>query len=147
MQPWYRQFWPWFLIVLPGVAVVATLYTVVLANRHADDLVIDDYYREGLAINRELARRQAAKSLGLTATLQVENRQLDIELQGSVTAAQLRLSLSHAMESDRDFVLPVRQVGSGSYRVTLPQPISGRWHWTLDEGITSTWRLDGDHFF
>lgn len=147
MEPWYRQFWPWFLIVLPGVAVVATLYTVLLANRHADDLVIDDYYREGLAINRELARREAAKSLGLSATLQVKNRQLDIALRGSITADQLRLSLSHAMESDRDFVLPVRQVGSGRYRVTLPQPISGRWHWTLDEGITSTWRLDGDHFF
>lgn len=147
MEPWYRQFWPWFLIVLPGVAVVATLYTVLLANRHADDLVIDDYYREGLAINRELARREAAKSLGLSATLEVKNRQLDIALRGSITAAQLRLSLSHAMESDRDFVLPVRQVGSGRYRVTLPQPISGRWHWMLDEGITSTWRLDGDHFF
>ena len=43
MLPWYKQFWPWFLILLPGTAVVATLYTVVIANQYADDLVVDDY--------------------------------------------------------------------------------------------------------
>ena len=33
--PWYRQFWPWFLIVLPGSVVVAALTTVYIANKGA----------------------------------------------------------------------------------------------------------------
>ena len=97
MLPWYKQFWPWFLILLPGTAVVATLYTVVIANQYADDLVVDDYYNEGLAINRQLERQNQAKALGLIAKLNSQERQLDIEINGPIEAPQLRLLLSHAM--------------------------------------------------
>lgn len=147
MRPWYKQFWPWFLIVLPGTAVVATLYTVIIANQYADDLVIDDYYKEGLAINQQLERQNRATSLELTAKLSHTQRQLDIRIEGRIEAPQLRLLLSHAMESDRDFAVPVQRVGQGRYRVLLPQILKGRWHWTLDEGVSSDWRLDGDHLF
>lgn len=30
-QAWYRQFWPWFLIALPGTTVVACMFTIWLA--------------------------------------------------------------------------------------------------------------------
>ena len=147
MLPWYKQFWPWFLILLPGTAVVATLYTVVIANQYADDLVVDDYYKEGLAINRQLERQNQAKALGLIAKLNSQERQLDIEIKGPIEAPQLRLLLSHAMESDRDFAVPVQKIAPGQYRVFLPQALKGRWHWTLDEGVRSEWRIDGDHLF
>lgn len=147
MLPWYRQFWPWFLILLPGTAVVASLYTLIIANQYADDLVVDDYYKEGLAINRQLKRQNEARVLELKATFTSQQRQLDIQLEGPIEASQLRLLLSHAMESDQDFAVPVQQMGRGHYRVLLPQVLKGRWHWTLDEGVSSHWRLDGDHFF
>ena len=147
MLPWYRQFWPWFLILLPGTAVVASLYTLIIANQYADDLVVDDYYKEGLAINRQLKRQNEARVLQLKATFTSQQRQLDIQLEGPIEASQLRLLLSHAMESDQDFAVPVQQIGRGHYRVLLPQVLKGRWHWTLDEGVSSHWRLDGDHFF
>ncbi len=147
MLPWYRQFWPWFLILLPGTAVVASLYTLIIANQYADDLVVDDYYKEGLAINRQLKRQNEARMLELKATFTSQQRQLDIQLEGPIEASQLRLLLSHAMESDQDFAVPVQQIGRGHYRVLLPQVLKGRWHWTLDEGVSSHWRLDGDHFF
>ena len=147
MLTWYRQFWPWFLILLPGTAVVASLYTLIIANQYADDLVVDDYYKEGLAINRQLKRQNEARVLELKATFTSQQRQLDIQLEGPIEASQLRLLLSHAMESDQDFAVPVQQIGRGHYRVLLPQVLKGRWHWTLDEGVSSHWRLDGDHFF
>lgn len=147
MLPWYRQFWPWFLILLPGTAVVASLYTLIIANQYADDLVVDDYYKEGLAINRQLKRQNEARVLELKATFTSQQRQLDIQLEGPIEASQLRLLLSHAMESDQDFAVPVQQIGRGHYRVLLPQVLKGRWHWTLDEGVSSHWRLDGNHFF
>ena len=34
--PWYRQFWPWFLIALPASAVAGSLLSVYLALRHPD---------------------------------------------------------------------------------------------------------------
>lgn len=69
--PWYRQPWPWFLIALPALAVVGSAITVWLAVRSADGVVATDYYKRGLAINRELSRAQRAVELGLRAEVEV----------------------------------------------------------------------------
>lgn len=34
--PWYRNFWPWFIVVLLGVSVLGSLTTVAIAVRNAD---------------------------------------------------------------------------------------------------------------
>jgi hypothetical protein len=40
--PWYRQFWPWFIIALPAAAVLAGFYTLWLALSNPDYMVVDD---------------------------------------------------------------------------------------------------------
>jgi len=40
--PWYRQFWPWFIIALPTAAVIASFITLWLAVSNPDPLVVDD---------------------------------------------------------------------------------------------------------
>jgi hypothetical protein len=40
--PWYRQFWPWFIIALPASAVIASLITFYLAVSRPDYVVIED---------------------------------------------------------------------------------------------------------
>jgi hypothetical protein len=40
--PWYRQFWPWFIIALPASAVIASLITLYLAVSRPDYVVIED---------------------------------------------------------------------------------------------------------
>ena len=51
-QPWYRQFWPWFIIALPASVVIASFFTLWLAISNPDPLVIDeDQYRR---LNNEL---------------------------------------------------------------------------------------------
>jgi len=40
--PWYKQFWPWFIIALPAAAVVASFFTLWLAVSNPDHLVVDD---------------------------------------------------------------------------------------------------------
>jgi hypothetical protein len=40
--PWYRQFWPWFIIALPASAVIASFITLWLAISHPDHLVVDE---------------------------------------------------------------------------------------------------------
>ena len=44
-QPWYKYFWPWFIIVLLGSAVSASLYTVYLANATAEP-VLPEYLQQ-----------------------------------------------------------------------------------------------------
>lgn len=141
--PWYRQFWPWFLLALPASVVIASLYTVFLANQYADDLVVDDYYKEGLAINRELKRQSTAEQLGISAHVSAHGRDIRAQVSGT-TDEVLRLRLSHPMEAGRDVAIVLTRVSPGVYEGQLPSAMSGQWHWTLDTGDGSPWRVDGD---
>ena len=142
--PWYRQFWPWFLILLPATVVVASLWTLYIASSGSDDLVVDEYYKDGLAINRQLEKKQRATDLGLTATVTINGDRVTVLLSGPVEAEQLTLRLSHPLEADRDFALKLMRASPGRYRARLPELPAPRWHWTLLAGEDSRWRLDGD---
>ena len=41
-EPWYRQFWPWFIIALPASAVIASFITLWLAVSNPVTLVVDE---------------------------------------------------------------------------------------------------------
>lgn len=43
-RPWYRQFWPWFLIALPAIAVAGSFASLALAVRNADEVVSEPGY-------------------------------------------------------------------------------------------------------
>ena len=66
VQPWYRQFWPWFLIALPATAVVASLWTVSVAVRSPNALVMDDYGKIGIATDKKKQRDELAAALSAT---------------------------------------------------------------------------------
>jgi hypothetical protein len=38
-RPWYRQFWPWFLVVLPAASIVLSFVTLYLALETGDAVV------------------------------------------------------------------------------------------------------------
>jgi len=163
--PWYRQFWPWFLIALPGSVVIAGFVMLYIANLYSDDLVVDEYYKDGLAINRQLERKRLAGELGLSAEIRVLDRLVQLRLDsgpGSESAEQavpgdligthapqstpgsgdLRLTLSHPLEADRDFHVALERRAPGLYGATMPSTVAPHWHWTL-ESQSGEWRLDG----
>ena len=144
-EPWYRQFWPWFLIALPGSVVIAGLTTLYIANRYSDDLVVDEYYKDGLAINRELEKQAAADALGLSAALLIFERRVQLRLENDdPDAPQYRVELrfSHPLEADRDFGLTLDRSAPGLFVGELPAPVAENWHWTVLAGDGS-WRVDG----
>jgi len=36
VRPWYRQFWPWFLIAIPLAGIIMASITATVAIRNAD---------------------------------------------------------------------------------------------------------------
>lgn len=46
-RPWYRQLWPWLLIIPPAGAVVGGMITLYLAVTRPDVLVRKDCVRDG----------------------------------------------------------------------------------------------------
>jgi len=40
-KPWYKQFWPWFLISIPLLTVIAGIITLIIALKNPDYLVVE----------------------------------------------------------------------------------------------------------
>jgi len=142
-KPWYRHFWLWFLILLPASVVVASLVTMYIAYYGADDLVVDEYYKDGLAINRQLEKIQRSTELGISAEVSFSSDYVTAHVEGPVNAPSLNLLLSHPLEADRDFPLSLSQIAPGIYQAPLPAAVAPRWHWTLSLPQPDGWRLDG----
>ncbi|MFO7543695.1 MAG: FixH family protein [Thiobacillus sp.] len=141
---WYREPWPWFLISLPATAVIAGLTTVWIAYQSADGLVVGDYYKAGLAINQTLARDDAARTLALTATLQIEEGGLGLRLAGHLPTYpdRLALILAHPTRQGMDQSLELSHAGGGRYHTSMPSMPAGKWHAQLADD-DATWRLTG----
>ena len=65
--PWYKYKLVWMIIAIPAASVIAGINMIYLAVNTDDGLVVDDYYKEGMAINQSLQRDKTAAELGLIA--------------------------------------------------------------------------------
>jgi len=143
-EPWYRQGWPWFLIALPATAVVAGVTTIVIAINSNDGLVVDDYYKQGLAIQQTMARSQAAATMGLAADVRLMADRVEIDLNSSAGAPlpdTLFFTISYATKGNMD--QSVTLVGqNGKYKAAMAPLQPGRWH-VLLEDESRAWRLTG----
>jgi len=148
--PWYRCFWPWFIVGLLSTAVVASLATVVIAVSGSDALVRDDYYSDGLAINRRLGREARAEELRIGAELRFDalTGEVLLRLGGEETAGieALELELSHPTRSERDTVVRLVRGVDAVFHGSVAAPMSGRWYATLrpsgpEGGESPGWRL------
>jgi hypothetical protein len=61
-QPWWRFGHVWLIVSGPMVVVIASFVTLYLAIRTPDPVVANDYYRQGIEINKTLDA-QARSSL------------------------------------------------------------------------------------
>ena len=142
-NPWYKEFWPWFIIALLGTVVTASLITVSIAFRHADDLVVDDYYKVGLAINQRLEHREAAQRLGIDITLRLAGEQVVLSTRNVAPSSQLTLLLAHPMEADKDFTLTLLPGPDGVFFAALPTQVSHAWHWSVSGAEPEVWLVSG----
>lgn len=148
--PWYRQFWPWFLIALPGSVVVAGLITVYIAFKHADSTVNDQYYRDGLAINQVLAQDQLAGRLGAAAEINWDKLTGEVLINLSIQAdypRQLRLLLLHPTDQSRDLEVTLVGGAMGHYRADLERAPQHRYYLRLEPLPERQWRLQGEMDF
>jgi uncharacterized protein len=143
-RPWYREPWPWLLMSLPLVAVIAGFITLSLAIHTEDGFVASDYDKEGLAINRQLQREQKAAQLGLRAEGEVDgSNRMRMHLSGKgVLPAALYLRLVHPTRSGMDQTLELRAAPDGWYEGHLQALQPAHWRLTLEDA-GHTWRLDG----
>lgn len=145
-RPWYSNPMVWMVIALPATAVVASLITVYIAVANQDSLVVDDYYKEGQAINQELDRDRKASELGLSAFVDVNAESGEV-LVGMASdknfnaSPDITFKLIHRTLAGADQTTTLSQVeGTQDYRGFIKPPvIEGRW--TIQIIDQQSWRL------
>jgi hypothetical protein len=148
--PWYRQFWPWFIMSIPAASVVGGLLTFYLAGGEPS-MVVDDYGRIAMVTAQRAARDERAEQLGLNARLSFTGTpDQGIELttvslkQGIKTGelpGSLLLQLIHPTRSEMD--RSINLAGSdGIYAGRLERP-PGRYYISISDP-DETWRLTGN---
>lgn len=145
-RPWYREPWPWLLMAPPAAAVVMGIVMVVVGWRSDDGLVVDDYYKHGLAINQVLDREARAAALGLEAALAFSagRDRVRVALAGQVApGAGATLRLVHPTRSGQDQIVALAAGASGLLEGALRPPAAGAWRLVL-EGERGGWRLAGE---
>lgn len=146
VRPWYREPWPWLLMAAPAAAVVMGVVMVVLGLRTDDGLVVDDYYKRGLAINQVLDREARAAALGLEASLAFspDRERVRLVLSGKTPPGrQATLRLVHPTRVGQDQVVAFAAAAGGNLEGALKPPSPGAWHLVLEDP-GGLWRLAGE---
>ena len=142
--PWYREPWPWILMAGPFAVVVAGLVTAWIAVANDDPLVVDNYYKEGLAINRVLERDRAAAAGGYRAELlfSSDGARVRARVVGGAPEA-LRLSMVHPTRAELDRSVQLHSLQGGWYEGAVDLPLAPRWRVVLED-LQQAWRLTGE---
>lgn len=142
-RPWFKEPWPWLLAIMPLTAVIAGSLTLWFAITSNDGLVVDDYYKQGKAINQTKERDRQAETLGIRAQLQQQGSMLQMRLEGRMPTApgQLTLKLMHPTRSGDDHEVLLNWDGV-SYSGRLPQLASTHYNVQLTPE-NGDWRLTG----
>jgi len=149
-KPWHKQFWPWFLIALPAVVVVACFYTVYLALNNPLSIVKEDYYKEGLAINQDQQRYTRATELGIAAHCLLVGQRMQCEFISGIESLgdkSLQLQFMHPVNNEKDYQISLMAITPSVYHSELLLPAQleifrreSRWYIYL-EPIEGTWAL------
>ncbi|KJY82411.1 CcoH [Vibrio galatheae] len=129
VQPWYKQFWPWFLITLTvGVSLLTVVRVLILTNQSVH-LVTEDYYKKGKGINVDISRVNVAKQMGLSASVSSEGSTIVFQFEkGQLDHyPAITAMFAHRTLPDRDFTQLITSDARGHYRLTLDNELQGPW--------------------
>jgi hypothetical protein len=147
MQPdtpkiWYKQFWPWFLIIVPLSSMVLSFTMMNFAFNSEDSMVIDDYYKEGRGINLKIQKLEQAKILNISAEAQISADSVSITfISGAPQSGEaLVLDFFHSTQKPKDFSVNLLRDAGGIYRANIPQDVAGKWQLSLHP-FDENWKI------
>lgn len=145
-RPWYKQAWVWFVIAIPASSVFTGIFLVITAVKNADDLVVDEWYKEGRGTNRNMAAENLAAdfAIGMNASFSMESNTTTVNFYAGremVWPDSLTLALRHRTLAEQDKVFTLQHQGNGRYLVNSQLP-AGDWHTQVASEDVS-WRLAG----
>lgn len=160
IAPWYKQFWFWFVFGPLIFIIIMCGFTVSIALHNADDVVIDNYYKEGRMINQALEQDERASELGLIALLKfdVNNNKVTLRfdhsrMDGKSHPDILLLNMGHPVKASQDQFIQLHQKTPSQYEGIINIRPEHNWYLTLyavdaiEKRKASEWSLSGQIHF
>src|SRR5690606_32326324 len=146
-KPWYRQVWFWFVMTPLIVVVCVSAVLVTIAFRYSDDVVIYNYYKQGLMINQTLEQDRMSLAYGLSAHLRFD--QVTGEVLATLPAHEavpekLLLLLDHPLEADLDQQIVLHHLAAGRYRGDLEGALDFSWYLVLTPELDKLRRTEAE---
>lgn len=154
-KPWHKHPLVWMMIAIPFSAVIMGVIMIWLALDTDDGLVADDYYKQGLEINRVISRDKKAAELGLSAIIEFDNSAGIIKIQFDKGLLEtfplsLPLQLQHATRENSDITVLLDHGMANQYIGHINHSISeGVWYFELSDkgrsgkgGADAEWKLN-----
>lgn len=144
--PWFKQFWPWFILSPLLIVICAGFWMLYIAIVTNDGVIVDNFYKDGLGIEVRTEQDSLARELGLKADLKWAGDDLSLTLSGVITGYpnQLSLLIVFPTKSSRDINVLLDHQGAGLYRGTVTEEASGNRQLQVEpitEAGAPTWRL------
>ncbi|NRA84866.1 MAG: FixH family protein, partial [Gammaproteobacteria bacterium] len=121
--------------------VVASVSTLFIAINNKPDMVVEDYYKKGKAINVDLTRLDNAFRLALKFELTVNDQSIKlVQTFGEPQNLALRLHFIHRTQQIKDVSMLLSSDANGHYNFDLEKPLDGKWTIQL-ESFDASWRI------
>ena len=140
---WYSVPMMWLVVGIPLASVLGGVAMIFLAINNDDGLVDDDYYKDGMEINRVLDRDRKAYELELRAQYQLRPGSIEVRIFNAPDVEMTSvpaLKLLNATRQGLDQVVQLHKNFGGNYTGPMEPLQAGRWYITLG---TANWRLTG----
>ena len=124
-EAWYRNPWVWLIIAFPVASILGGIATIIITSQNQPDMVIDDYYKEGKAINRELSLYQKAKELNIKMEIKIQSGR--IELKSNTEFPALKVKMAHSTLEDKDFEFIATPNAVGTLSTVVDESTDGKW--------------------
>jgi len=144
-KPWHKYPLVWMMVLIPFTAVIMGVVMIWLAIDTDDGLVADDYYKQGLEINRVISRDKKAAELGLSAIIKFDNNIKAIKLafnKGALTSFPdtLQLRFQHATRANSDVAVIMNHGIDNQYIGNIKEALTeGIWYFEL---VDENWKLN-----
>jgi hypothetical protein len=143
--PWYKEPWPWILISITGLGVIAGSTLAFIGLSSPPEMVRGEYQRLAKFITEDDGRASAARALGLDGRLEFFVDEVALTLTADNPDRlpdQLMIQFRHPATSDGDRVVVVDRQRSGAYRGRAPEPPAARSHVIVSD-LAQSWVLSG----
>nr|WP_244772918.1 FixH family protein [Alysiella crassa]UOP05986.1 FixH family protein [Alysiella crassa] len=142
--PFYRQPIFWMLMSGSILVVIAAFVSFGIAKTHAQDMVSDDYYKDGKHINLQIDRDNHALERNISAQVMFnpEGSAVKVFVNGQFEAQNgVKLLLLHPTRQDEDRTIELKAINGNEFAAQFePLPPTVHWYIRVEDG-QGVWRV------